>query len=108
MVPLAPPRFSTTKRFAELLAELVGDQAADDVGGAAGRKADHDAHRLRRPGLRKGEKRQRCQQAEEGAAHGQSIMNPKGGPWKRASGNSSRRGRVWPRWRRCRARWRRR
>src|SRR5438552_2667145 len=66
------------ERSSELLAELVGDQAPDDVGGAAGREADHDAHRLRGPGLRKGEKRQRCQQAEEGAEHRQSIMNPKG------------------------------
>src|SRR5206468_9520617 len=44
-----------------------------------GREADHDAHRLRRPGLREGEERQRCEQAEEGAEHRQSIMNPKGG-----------------------------
>ena len=31
------------ERFRELLGELVGDEAADDVGGAAGREADHDA-----------------------------------------------------------------
>jgi hypothetical protein len=52
IVPLAPPRFFDDERFAELLGELVGDQAADDVGGAAGREADHDAHRLRGVGLR--------------------------------------------------------
>ena len=39
-------------RLAEQLAELVGDHAADEVGGAAGRERHHHAHRLVRIGLR--------------------------------------------------------
>ena len=40
------------ERLLQAVGELVGEHARDDVGAAAGRSADHDAHRLGRVRLR--------------------------------------------------------
>ena len=42
MLPLPPGRFSTMTLLAPHLAELVGDEAPEDVDGAGGRERDHD------------------------------------------------------------------
>ena len=49
MVPPAPPRFSTITCWPSRLAEPLGEQARGDVGAAARRIRDDDAHRLGRP-----------------------------------------------------------
>ena len=46
MRPIAPGLFSTIDRLAERRAHLVGDDARDDVGGAAGREPDENPDRL--------------------------------------------------------------
>ena len=45
--------------LADVLPHLLRDQPRDDVGRAAGREPDQEAHRLRRPGLRRRPARRR-------------------------------------------------
>ena len=65
--------------LAEPLREPLADQAREDVTGAAGREADHDAHRPRRIGLRpcnerhgrkRGSTRCQMQKVSAGKSHG--------------------------------------
>jgi hypothetical protein len=63
ILPVAPGRFSTMKRLAEALGQPLTDQAREDVRRAAPGKADDDAHRPRRIGLRPSD-------ARDGRQHG--------------------------------------
>src|SRR6185295_16091629 len=55
-------------RLAERAAERLLESARDEVGGAAGREADHQAHRLRGIGLRKGLRREQEKKDEPHSA----------------------------------------
>ena len=74
--PPAPGRFSIDDRLAPELGELAADGAGDDVGHAAGREGDHDAHRLRRKGLRGRARGQREQRAPPGTPSAPRLRPP--------------------------------
>ena len=59
MLPPAPGRFSTTNGWPRRSDSHCADQPRDDVGTPAGGKADDDAHRARRIGLRARDARDR-------------------------------------------------
>ena len=70
--PAAPGRFSTMHRLADRVLELVGDDARDEIGGAARREPDDDPHGLVHPVLRR---YGRGDRKEQRAGAGEAAMN---------------------------------